>query len=207
MGALLAQMAAESRGFVIVGSGRWHYRSVGQQDFYNAFYGNLVLISKSTDPETAKLGELADDDPEKLQAWLRMLERMGPQGQMELAMRQKTTVSAGLEGISLASEECKRAGQEGHTCVAACFKSYEAIKFVPRKEDERPADGLIHIDTIPPPTVTAIFSAIMSISTEEGRAGKRHEAFRVQSVQPPDPGRDRAPVRSETEPAPEGLQP
>ncbi len=195
MGSLLAKMAAESRGTVIVGPARWHFRSVGQTDYYRAFYGNLVLIQKSTDPETAKLGALEDGDPEKLKGWLRMLDKMGTSGQEELAQRQKTTVSAGLEGVSLASEACPLASDKAHTCVAACFTSYEAIKFVPRKEDEDAAAGLVHIDTIPPPTVTAIFSAIMGISTEEGRAGKRIEAFSVEPVLAPDPGRSGASLR------------
>jgi hypothetical protein len=199
-------MAAEKWGWVIVGPARWHFKSVGQEDFYQAYYGNLVLLSKHMDAETAKLNELADDDPEKLKAWIVMLENMGTKGQAELAQRQRTAVSAGLKGVSLSSEECKLASDPAHVCVAACFKSYEAIKFVPRVEDENAVEGLIHIDTIPPPTVTAIFSAIMGISTEEGRASKRVEAFRQEPHQPDDPRRDRASLRKAAKRAPPRRQ-
>ena len=200
MGQILGRVVQESRGFVVVGDCRWHFRSVGQSDYYKAFYGNLVLINKAMDPDAVKLQELPDDHPDKLQSWLRMLDKMGVQGQEEMANRQRTAVSAGLEGVSLLSEECAQAGTDGHACSRDCFpNSYEAITFVPKKADERPQQGLIFIDSIPPVTITAIFGAIMALGDEGGRAARRVQTFPVGSggADAPASGGNRVPRKAQ----------
>lgn len=238
---ILEKMVAESRGFLVIGIARWHYRSVGQQDYFKAYWGQLVLLHPVVSEENADLQTLPDG-PEKLAKWVAALQKMGPEGQERMAAFQKATFTAGVEGVSEAEEQCaiaksvhddpenaknvaamkawaaefdaaktpeerQRAASEyeraeadvdrfvraRHICTSSCFRTYRSIKFVPRREDEKPAENLIHPDTVPPQTVTMLFSAIMAISDEGGRAGNRVTTF--PSRAPDHPRRDRAAVR------------
>jgi len=223
---VLEQMVAEARGFLVIGIARWHYKSVGQQDYFRAYWGNLVLLHPHVSKENADL-EALPEGPEKLAKWVDVLKKMGSEGQDRMAGFQRATVTAGIEGVSEAAEKCKRVEalrsepdiapslaamvqaeldfeaatiadevnaaraayaqaeqavdtfvRARHICTASCFSSYRPIKFVPQRKDEDAAQNLIHPDTIPAGTVTQLFSAIMQVSDEGGRARKRIEAFR-----------------------------
>lgn len=251
---VLERIAKEKRDTVVVGIARWHIKGVGQEDYSRAHEGTFVLLAPYITKENADVNELTDDDPRKLDELVKLTTSMKEDERAKLAALQRSTASAGIDGVSEADEECQiakalhaeaenaaaiammktaeddyevaktedaiaaaralyRQGFEAdrryvgaqHRCDRKCFKSYRPIKWVPREEDERPSENLLHINTIPPPTITLLFREIMALSDEGGRARRRITAFQRGTT--PNAGRARTPVRETPDGAPEGSEP
>jgi hypothetical protein len=251
---ILAQMVAEKRTTVTIGIGRWHLKAIGQEDYKKAAEGTFLLLSPYITPENAPAFMLPEGDQRRDAATLDLIPKMTPKERTEFAQLERATASAGVEGVSDASEQCATAnalhaepGNAGnvegmaaaeaawnaattkeararaaeqyaassdasrvyvgsrHRCNPECFPSYRPIKFVPREQDENPEANLIHINTIPATTISALFGEIMALCDEGGRARKRIAAFQPGAAAAV--GQARPPVRAASKRVHKGRQP
>jgi hypothetical protein len=168
MSNLLAEMVSDSHSFVVVGRGRWHYRSVRPKDFYQAYYNELMVLGA---PEQRQ-GERPDDD------FVTKLQRMGPNGQARHLEMQEAMARAGCEGVSRADEACAKVLEDGHRCSSACFKSYTPCRIVLTREQENAEKGDLWIGTIPAEVVYHLYVQVSLVSTEAGRMADRLATFR-----------------------------
>ena len=86
--------------------------------------------------------------------------RVTPKQAEQLANLQDATVAAGVTAVS----------EDGET--------WEDMQLVIDIRREDPDNGILCVTSLPAGTVTACFTAIMTLSTDEGRAAERLHSFR-----------------------------
>lgn len=129
----------------------WRVRKVCSADLAKVGFAALAMSSAAS---AAADGQDDQPTPEEL------VSRISPKQAEQLAGLQDATVAAGLTAVS----------EDG--------QAWEPLQAVidPHRED---ADaGILCVNSLPAGVVTACFTAIMSLSTDDGRAAERLRSFR-----------------------------
>ena len=134
----------------------WKVRKVCSADLAKVGFAALAMTSAAQAAQESTEGATPQD----------VLNKVTPKQAEQLAGLQDATAAAGITAVS----------EDG--------ESWEPLKLVidPKRED--PDAGVLCVNSLPAGVVTECFTAIMALSTDDGRAAERLRSFREPAGSP-----------------------